>query len=139
LRERTEDIESLVKFFCEKYFKETGRKKSFLMSTIRKMQKYPWPGNVRELENTVEKILVHSTSDTIAIHDLPREFFSESSQNDFLTYKAFKKRQNAEEKSFILNSLRIWGSESKTAKEIGIPRSNLRRIVEKNKIRKFVR
>jgi two-component system response regulator PilR (NtrC family) len=51
LRERTEDIESLVKFFCEKYFKETGRKKSFLMSTIRKMQKYPWPGNVRELEN----------------------------------------------------------------------------------------
>jgi Nif-specific regulatory protein len=32
---------------------------------------YDWPGNVRELENTIERLVIMSTSDIIAPSDLP--------------------------------------------------------------------
>jgi len=35
------------------------------------MELYPWPGNVRELENTVERLVALTESETITIADLP--------------------------------------------------------------------
>lgn len=50
LREKVEDVEPLVTFFNEKHFRETGIRKTFLMRTIRQLEKYKWPGNVGELD-----------------------------------------------------------------------------------------
>lgn len=37
------------------------------------LEAYSWPGNVRELRNIIESMLLMSTSDTLAVEDLPPE------------------------------------------------------------------
>ena len=54
LRERHEDIPSLVDFFLHR----SGRPVSMTPAALQKLCAHNWPGNVRELENTVERARV---------------------------------------------------------------------------------
>jgi two-component system, NtrC family, response regulator AtoC len=54
LRERHQDIPSLVDFFLHR----SGRPVSMTPAALRKLCAHNWPGNVRELENTVERARV---------------------------------------------------------------------------------
>jgi DNA-binding NtrC family response regulator len=61
LRERTEDIPTLVSHFLEKYNQQNGRKiASVEDSAWDRLRSYTWPGNVRELENAIERAVVLS-------------------------------------------------------------------------------
>lgn len=61
LRERPEDIPTLVEHFLDKYCKQNGRKIKTVDAQVWDMlQAYRWPGNVRELENVVERSVVLS-------------------------------------------------------------------------------
>src|SRR5690242_20175428 len=61
LRDRTEDIPALVRFFLERYCEENRRDTPDVPSSVvNKLQQYDWPGNVRELENYVERSVVLS-------------------------------------------------------------------------------
>ena len=39
---------------------------------------YDWPGNVRELENTVERLVVMSSGEVVAVNELPMDIRSQS-------------------------------------------------------------
>jgi DNA-binding NtrC family response regulator len=54
LRERRQDIASLVDFFLHR----SGRPVSMTPAALQKLCAHNWPGNVRELENTVERARV---------------------------------------------------------------------------------
>lgn len=55
LRERIEDIETLVSYFVEKYSAILHKSISYIDQNVFDIFKgYSWPGNVRELENTIE-------------------------------------------------------------------------------------
>ena len=54
LRERRQDIPSLVDFFLHR----SGRPVSMTPAALQKLCAHNWPGNVRELENTVERARV---------------------------------------------------------------------------------
>jgi two-component system response regulator AtoC len=57
LRERTSDIEGLVRHFMGKF----GHGQADLSpDALAALEAYPWPGNVRELENMVERALIVS-------------------------------------------------------------------------------
>jgi DNA-binding NtrC family response regulator len=59
LRERKEDIPSLVEHFIGKYSKENGASIKFASpEALEMMLHYNWPGNVRQLENTMERAVV---------------------------------------------------------------------------------
>jgi transcriptional regulator with GAF, ATPase, and Fis domain len=61
LRERTDDIPALVRYFLERYCEENRRDPPEVPAAVlEKMQQYDWPGNVRELENFVERAVVLS-------------------------------------------------------------------------------
>lgn len=61
LRERREDIPTLVAHFLEKYNKQNNRKiNSVADETWSMLDAYRWPGNVRELENVIERSVVLS-------------------------------------------------------------------------------
>jgi two-component system response regulator AtoC len=61
LRERTEDIPALAKFFLERYCEENRRDAPEIPAAVLdKLRHYDWPGNVRELENFVERSVVLS-------------------------------------------------------------------------------
>lgn len=68
LRERTEDIPLLARYFVSKYARRMNKKISRIpTSTIDALMAYPWPGNVRELQNFLERAVILSTgSDLIA-------------------------------------------------------------------------
>jgi len=59
LRERVEDIESLVEYFVAKYNDKYGCQAGPLSSAAReKLQGYHWPGNIRQLENLIRRYVV---------------------------------------------------------------------------------
>jgi transcriptional regulator with GAF, ATPase, and Fis domain len=59
LRERREDIPSLVEHFVKKFVEENNRPSCRLLSYVLKaLVDYDWPGNVRELENVIERAVV---------------------------------------------------------------------------------
>lgn len=59
LRERREDIGTLVDFFITRYCKEMNKpKKGVSPEALSLLEKYHWPGNVRELENTIERAII---------------------------------------------------------------------------------
>ncbi len=68
LRERTEDIPPLARFFLERYCEENRRDPPEIPQAIlERLKQYDWPGNVRELENCVERAVVLS-------HNQPLQF-----------------------------------------------------------------
>ena len=68
LRERSEDIPLLVKFFVQKYAPRVGRRvESVDPETIQRLLAYPWPGNIRELENLVERALILADSSVLHV------------------------------------------------------------------------
>lgn len=61
LRERSEDIPLLARFFLERYCEENRRDAPEIPAEVLdKLCRYDWPGNVRELENFVERAVVLS-------------------------------------------------------------------------------
>jgi len=70
LRERKDDIPLLVDFYLKK--KAAGRDaKTMSPEALKMLLNYRWPGNVRELENSIERLTIISTGDTIRLEDLP--------------------------------------------------------------------
>lgn len=72
LRERKEDIVSLVNYFLEKFNVLFGRNIiGFTEEAWELLLKYDWPGNVRELKNFLEAIYIELLSGVINESDLP--------------------------------------------------------------------
>ena len=71
LRERKEDIPTLVAHFLAKYNKEFNRQvKGFSEQATTLLMKYDWPGNVRELENVCERAIIMARGTVIIPEDI---------------------------------------------------------------------
>jgi len=66
LRERKEDIPTLIQHFTEKYNRKYNSYKKFSESLVNQMVGMPWKGNIRELENVVERCIVTTQEDFIS-------------------------------------------------------------------------
>jgi len=63
LRERREDIPSLVWHFVNELSQRMGRSiETIQASTMEAFKTYYWPGNIRELRNVIERFLITSTN-----------------------------------------------------------------------------
>ena len=68
LRERTEDIPLLVRYFSQKYARRMEKRiENIPAAALRKLTRWHWPGNVRELQNLVERAVILTRSSTLAI------------------------------------------------------------------------
>ena len=71
LRERTEDIPSLVKYFAERLQLNMGSTpKAIDPGAYAVFQSYHWPGNIRELKNIVERLLIMVNRDVVMAPDV---------------------------------------------------------------------
>ena len=71
LRERTDDIAILARYFCDKFSLANGRGHLDLPDETRHvLTQYHWPGNVRELENALERAVLIGSSEQIEPADL---------------------------------------------------------------------
>jgi DNA-binding NtrC family response regulator len=79
LRDRKDDIPSLITFFLERY----GNGHKLTPEALDAMLSYDWPGNVRELENCVQHMVAVNSGPLLHIQDLPS-----SVQNHVLMHRA---------------------------------------------------
>jgi len=70
LRERVTDIPLLVEYFIDRFAKRVGKKfRSIDKKFLRAFEAYGWPGNVRELQNVIERAVILSDDDTLAVDE----------------------------------------------------------------------
>ena len=139
LRERRDDIESLVEHFVSSFAADDNlRKKHFSPQAMQRLVHHEWEGNIRELRNTIERVLIMAPSDTIDVVDLPEHI--RVPQDDTPSAQAaaantLKEFKETSERAFLVQKLRenSWNI-SQTAQVIGTPRSNLYKKLEQYQI-----
>jgi len=72
LRERREDIPTLVAHFVDIYSRRTGKQIDEIpVETLAGLSSYQWPGNIRELQNMIERAVILS-NDGVLPNPLPK-------------------------------------------------------------------
>ncbi len=72
LRDRLDDLPSLLDFFIDKYArKHQTTPIEFKKSALESLYQYHWPGNVRELGNLIERLTILFEGKPITPEDLP--------------------------------------------------------------------
>ncbi|HEX4679728.1 MAG TPA: sigma-54 dependent transcriptional regulator [Gaiellaceae bacterium] len=131
LRDRKEDIPSLVEHFLAKHrYSATAQPAAISEEAIRRLMEYNWPGNVRELENVIERAVVLSRGQIITSRELPfgdhdaAEGEEGETEADAKGDSSFFKKSVAQfEKDLIMKALRdANGNRSKAAEMLGIYR-----------------
>jgi two-component system, NtrC family, response regulator AtoC len=131
LRDRKEDIPSLVEHFLAKHrYSATAQPAAISEEAIRRLMEYNWPGNVRELENVIERAVVLSRGQIITSRELPfgeheaGEGEEGETEGEAKGDSSFFKKSVAQfEKDLIMKALRdANGNRSKAAEMLGIYR-----------------
>ncbi len=130
LRERLEDIPTLLDHFLEIYcrkYKLTQRRVS--EDTIARLRKHDWPGNIRELQHSVERAVIMSDSTVLQPHDF---FLSTSGDEKSDTLDLDNMNLEEAERMLVRKVVdKHGGNISKAAKELGLTRASLYRRIEK--------
>jgi two-component system nitrogen regulation response regulator NtrX len=131
LRERLEDIPTLVEHFNLRFSRDYGKKlKTFTPTALEAMQNYAWLGNIRELKNTVERIVIMNPKPEVGIDDLPI-FGTETPPSSSYRFPSFKEATEAYQREFLSRKLEEneWNI-SRTAENLAIDRSHLHRRIK---------
>ena len=126
LRERTGDVPLLVQHFL-------GAGWEIEPAAMAALERFRWPGNVRQLINAVERAKILAASETITLHDLPREIAAPAAAE---APHAFDGQPTddlaAIQRGKVVEVLRREaGNKSKAARALGIDRRKLYRLLEK--------
>ncbi len=74
LRDRREDIPTLVDHFIKKYSVTSGKTVTGIApDALNTLMHYPFPGNIRELENIIERSMALEGSTLISLESLPND------------------------------------------------------------------
>ncbi len=131
LRQRPEDLHSLISFFISKYCKKNKKSNlSLNADALRLMEGYPWPGNVRELENAIERAVILCLGHQITPEDLPDELSNPDGSSLQLSLGRGMTLEEIEI-TVIQNTLKKnHGDKAKTAEELGISLRTIYRKVD---------
>jgi DNA-binding NtrC family response regulator len=140
LRERTEDIPVLARFFLKRYNTRFRKQIADISeSTLRMLQAYWWPGNIRELENLIERLVAISDKPWITDDDLPLDFvFAKLDREPNEQASLWDEATRAFERNFILRALEKNGwNKTGTARYLGLPLSTLKFKIDRLGIREL--
>jgi two-component system response regulator HydG len=131
LRERKEDIPSLIGYFVKKFNKKINKNILSISSDVQKVfMDYSWPGNVRELEHALEHAFILCHQKTITLKHLPPVF-----ENFSAAKTHFLKNMGVDEKQVIVQALeKSAGNKTMAARLLGISRRNIYRKIKDFKI-----
>ncbi|HTR57592.1 MAG TPA: sigma 54-interacting transcriptional regulator, partial [Casimicrobiaceae bacterium] len=126
LRERPEDVPSLVRYFVQRLARPMNRQVEVIPSeTMEALSRYRWPGNVRELANLIERAIILSPGRTLEVplDELkPRHPPDAKQENDDTTL-------HGAERAHILRALEetnwVLGGPNGAAARLGMKRTTL--------------
>ncbi|MBN8412236.1 sigma-54 dependent transcriptional regulator [Halomonas sp. DP4Y7-1] len=131
LREHSEDIEILARFFFERFSSEKAScLKGFSREALSVMQRYHWPGNVRELINRVRRAMVMCENRLIQPEDLGIERRGLNRHQMTLEEVREEAERDALLSALGRNKYRV----NAAAKELGVSRVTIYRLLDKHGI-----
>ena len=142
LRERKEDIPPLVSNFVKRFAEQLGKPEPTITpEAFQKLLDYGWPGNVRELQNVMERAAVLVDGHTVMSTHLPDRLQAladkDSTSAEAGSFKQAKQQAvETFERNFLLDLLkRNEGHMSRAAREAGVDRKTIERMVKKHGLR----
>ncbi len=134
LRDRGEDIPTLVNYFVDRLAQKNRRVvEGITPECMQLLSRYPWPGNVRELENAIERGVILMRGEQMTEKSLPlslqkfKESNGEQENRGELPATLFEA-----EKMLILQTLEeTAGNKSEAARRLGITRKTLQNKLQK--------
>lgn len=136
LRERREDLPSLVEHFAAQVCAQNGWKPvPFTPEAMEALQSHAWPGNVRELRNMVERLMLLATEGEVDLATvqmaLPKTFAVNRVHGNAGITGPLADRVQSFEREVILGELkRTHNNMSLAAKALGLERSHLYKKAE---------
>jgi DNA-binding NtrC family response regulator len=130
LRERPEDIPPLAIRILDQLRQDSERPiVGFSDDALARLSEHPWHGNVRELQNVLQRAIARTAGSVITAADLPLD----SPRVAAAAGSGGRDRAISEfEKSYVAEALaRHGGNVTHTAKELGVHRTTLQRMMKK--------
>jgi len=129
LRERESDVELLAEAFAARFAAAYGLPVPSLSPEVRAaLRGHPWPGNVRELRNAIERTLILSPPGTLLQDELLAGLSPPERSPGVLPFPA---SLAVLVRAAVLETLRrVAGNKSEAARQLGISRPRLQRILE---------
>jgi DNA-binding NtrC family response regulator len=158
LRERTEDILLISRFFLKKFSQDMGLETPALSGgAIDALQAYGWPGNIRELISSIRRAIVMSSGTEIEAEHLGiardglqdpaqdtvpsparRANPADAAENTWKRIEGLKYAKRATEGSLIRDTLeRHNHNVTRAAAALGISRVTVYRLMKKHQIERF--
>jgi PAS domain S-box-containing protein len=138
LRQRKEDIRTLVEYFVKRYAEKIGKHiRTIDKSTLELCHSYHWPGNIRELQNVVERSVILCNGDTFWIDEawFPIPESVRLGLSGPLTETLQNQEREIIEAALAESKGKVAGPNGAAAK-LGIPRSTLDWKIKQLKIEK---
>ena len=123
LRERLDDLRMLVEHFA-------GEEWRFGDGFLHTIQNYGWPGNVRQLRNAIERAKILAEDDELLTDNLPPEIVRQS-RRPRRAIRDGSEMDEVNRRHVIETYRRHNGNKAKTARELGINRRSLYRMLER--------
>jgi two-component system, NtrC family, response regulator HydG len=129
LRERLSDVPVLAQHFLQHCMADQNRRRveGFCRRALAAMMAHPWPGNVRELYNRVQRAVVMTDQRLITPEDMG---LTAPAENVGIGLEAI--RTLAERDAISLTLGRVGRNVTHAARELGISRMTLYRLIDKH-------
>ncbi len=143
LRSRVGDISALVQHFTTVYGIKNGKRpKSFSSEALQLLIDYQWPGNIRELRNTIERLSIMTSGDTIEAEDVENVLVLSSAPRQHLTQPSYENQLPLKDilnqfESHVLKEMfaKYEGNVSHMATALQTDRANLHKKLKKYRIK----
>jgi DNA-binding NtrC family response regulator len=137
LRQRGEDIPLLAEYFLRMFAKTHNKPaRGFTPGYLSALSRHSWPGNVRELQNVIERSLVLADgNEHLGVRDLPMELGTFVAPECDVPANSFHEAVQSFKRELIRSALRMHsGNKLKAARELGISRCYLHRLLNQFKM-----
>ncbi len=124
LRERLEDLPSLIQEFTQKFNERAGQSGCFSKEAVASLATYSWPGNIRELETVVIRHLFNANNGIVRTPDLDPAL-KRVVNRDYPQLKDLEEKQRRETIRFLNKYLDNSRNKAEAAKKMGISASRL--------------
>ncbi len=137
IRERHDCILPLIRYYIEKFCKQTATHKRLTRAALDALTAYPYPGNVRELMNICERLVVMSETELIDLSDLPIQISSHTPTNrrssfDFSSGLPLQQTLDQVEKELLKQALHKFHNQTEIAQALRVNQSTIARKLKKH-------
>jgi len=132
LRERAEDIPSLVRYFAQKYGQRMNKEILTIPTEVMNtLTKYHWPGNIRELENFIERAVILSPGPDLRVplSELKRSL--ETQHVDAVGTKTLEEAEREHILKVLEETMWVVSGPSGAATRLGMRRTTLQARMQK--------